>query len=215
MISVKELVRKKGRRCHYCNEPFKPDLSDATRDHVIARINGGTGDEENLVPACEWCNTDKSAMGYEEFLMKLPEFLEKRPERIARREAKKQQARNAQQAATNRKLRERLLQDQAALSASIDASPATLAERRAAYQREIEKLDNIKRVEAVRRVKRKRPKTVEPKPERWVAEKMPLNDAFIHQPSLSCACKPQVIKIRGGHQILEHREMSVPATPES
>lgn len=33
--------------------------SDTTVDHIIAKVNGGTDDEENLILACRTCNSKK------------------------------------------------------------------------------------------------------------------------------------------------------------
>jgi 5-methylcytosine-specific restriction endonuclease McrA len=44
-------------RCQYCGDRFPaPDL---TFDHVIPRARGGTTCWDNIVAACETCNTDK------------------------------------------------------------------------------------------------------------------------------------------------------------
>lgn len=43
--------------CQYCGDPFKP--KHLTFDHVIPRCRGGATDWENIVSACESCNTQK------------------------------------------------------------------------------------------------------------------------------------------------------------
>lgn len=44
-------------RCQYCNEKF--DTKELTYDHVIPRCKGGTSTWDNIVSACEPCNTEK------------------------------------------------------------------------------------------------------------------------------------------------------------
>lgn len=44
-------------KCHYCGKPLTYD--QATLDHVVARVNGGSDRIENLVIACYDCNHDK------------------------------------------------------------------------------------------------------------------------------------------------------------
>lgn len=52
-----------GKVCHYCK------LAEATTlDHKIPLIRGGTHIIENLLPACEPCNSAKSDMKYEVFV---------------------------------------------------------------------------------------------------------------------------------------------------
>lgn len=47
--------------CKYCGLRMTGNLQRLlTVDHVIARINGGTNDESNLVTACRPCNNKKS-----------------------------------------------------------------------------------------------------------------------------------------------------------
>lgn len=45
----------KGRKCHWCQKPFK-SIEEATVDHVIALSNGGSNGDDNLVLACNDCN---------------------------------------------------------------------------------------------------------------------------------------------------------------
>jgi hypothetical protein len=48
-------ARIRGREmCHYCPEPSR------TQDHIIPKFYGGTGDQWNLVGACEKCNFKKT-----------------------------------------------------------------------------------------------------------------------------------------------------------
>jgi 5-methylcytosine-specific restriction endonuclease McrA len=48
--------------CFYCGDPA------TTRDHVIAKVRGGTNDPSNLVIACFACNTSKKAKSVDEWL---------------------------------------------------------------------------------------------------------------------------------------------------
>lgn len=45
-------------RCAYCQERF----DELTRDHVIPLLKGGSHSIENIVPACQSCNSRKGAM---------------------------------------------------------------------------------------------------------------------------------------------------------
>lgn len=49
-----------GGRCHICKRKLGP-ADDYEIDHVISLANGGTDDDANLAPACEWCHERKSA----------------------------------------------------------------------------------------------------------------------------------------------------------
>lgn len=49
-----------GGRCHRCNRKLGP-ADDYDIDHLIALENGGTDDDTNLAPCCDWCHTDKTA----------------------------------------------------------------------------------------------------------------------------------------------------------
>lgn len=51
--------------CTYCGE------SANSIDHIVPVINGGTGDRENLTPACMDCNRKKHSMSVEAFLKRL------------------------------------------------------------------------------------------------------------------------------------------------
>jgi 5-methylcytosine-specific restriction endonuclease McrA len=52
----------KNPRCEYCGAP-------ATEiDHVIPISLGGTGERQNLVPACRACNAAKNDLPLEEFI---------------------------------------------------------------------------------------------------------------------------------------------------
>jgi 5-methylcytosine-specific restriction enzyme A len=47
-------------RCHKCTRKIRPG-EDWDVDHVLALERGGTDDDDNLAPICEWCHTDKTA----------------------------------------------------------------------------------------------------------------------------------------------------------
>lgn len=44
-----------GGRCHICKRKLGPS-DDYAIDHVIALENGGTDDDANLAPCCDWCH---------------------------------------------------------------------------------------------------------------------------------------------------------------
>lgn len=65
---------------HLDGEPFW-QMADghhqATRDHIVPRVKGGTDDLDNLVLACRPCNTTKHMLGLLQFLARragLPTF---------------------------------------------------------------------------------------------------------------------------------------------
>lgn len=49
-----EIVLSYGSRCVYCNKVCKP-----TQDHVVPISAGGAHTKENVVPACQTCNSSK------------------------------------------------------------------------------------------------------------------------------------------------------------
>jgi 5-methylcytosine-specific restriction endonuclease McrA len=52
-------------RCWYCG--VKPDPDDLTVDHATPRSRGGKNRDENLLPACEYCNNLKDCLTLSEF----------------------------------------------------------------------------------------------------------------------------------------------------
>lgn len=61
-----------GWNCQYCGEKFK--TSELTFDHVIPRSRGGRTNWENIVAACQSCNTRKgSRMPHEAEMLPLTE----------------------------------------------------------------------------------------------------------------------------------------------
>lgn len=62
--SFQALLRLSGGRCWYCGRTL--DQSNWSRDHVVARANGGQT-KGNVVPACVPCNHAKGAKSVETF----------------------------------------------------------------------------------------------------------------------------------------------------
>jgi hypothetical protein len=60
MISLPQLFKRDRQVCHICQQRVGK-LSDATRDHKIPKIYGGTNDNDNIALAHKWCNRDKGA----------------------------------------------------------------------------------------------------------------------------------------------------------
>lgn len=55
-----KIFHANGKRCHKCKRTLGPaDWWDL--DHRIALENGGTDEDDNLAPCCEWCHDDKTA----------------------------------------------------------------------------------------------------------------------------------------------------------
>jgi hypothetical protein len=62
------MLKTRG-RCWYCGIqiwPAKIAKERGTVDHVVGRTNGGSGNLENLVPACSRCNSSKCAREMDE-----------------------------------------------------------------------------------------------------------------------------------------------------
>lgn len=55
-----ELLEQQNYACAYCGKPFSVDLK-ATRDHIIPVLHGGGLTRENVLPACQSCNSSKGA----------------------------------------------------------------------------------------------------------------------------------------------------------
>ncbi len=47
-------------RCHKCERKLGPS-DDWDVEHVIALENGGTDDDANLAPCCDWCHQIKTS----------------------------------------------------------------------------------------------------------------------------------------------------------
>lgn len=54
-----QILTRDGYRCRYCGAPA-PEVRLQV-DHILALVNGGTDDPENLVTACVDCNLGKGA----------------------------------------------------------------------------------------------------------------------------------------------------------
>lgn len=46
--------------CHICGRKLRPG-DDYEIDHKIALSRGGTDDDDNLAPACDWCHESKTS----------------------------------------------------------------------------------------------------------------------------------------------------------
>lgn len=47
-------------RCHRCGRKLGP-ADDWDCDHKVALENGGTDDDANLAPCCDWCHESKTS----------------------------------------------------------------------------------------------------------------------------------------------------------
>ena len=65
------LAQETGRCCIYCGTPLTTQA--VTYDHIIPRSLGGTRSIDNIVIACETCNTAKSSLSVDEFVATFPE----------------------------------------------------------------------------------------------------------------------------------------------
>ncbi len=56
--------------CHYCGKKVHSETypGRATVDHKKPLVKGGTNDFDNLVTACEKCNSKKGELDYENFI---------------------------------------------------------------------------------------------------------------------------------------------------
>ncbi len=66
------------KRCHYCGKVLT--MKTATLDHRVAKVNGGTDDDVNLVMACERCNTKKDRKTEQQFHAETAAWKAKRKE---------------------------------------------------------------------------------------------------------------------------------------
>ena len=51
--------------CHKCTRKLVP-ADDWDIDHILALENGGTDEDENLAPCCDWCHVSKTADDHKE-----------------------------------------------------------------------------------------------------------------------------------------------------
>ena len=70
------LAEETGRCCIYCGTPLT--IQAVTYDHIIPRSLGGKRSMDNIVIACETCNTAKSSLSVDEFVANFPESQRKR-----------------------------------------------------------------------------------------------------------------------------------------
>jgi 5-methylcytosine-specific restriction endonuclease McrA len=61
---VLRIFQASGGKCHKCGRKLGP-ADDYDIDHIIALENGGTDDDANLAPCCDWCHTTKTADDHE------------------------------------------------------------------------------------------------------------------------------------------------------
>ena len=61
-IETEEFLSKHGFVCHYCGK------GASSIDHKLPKSMGGSDDEENLLPACKFCNSNKGSQTYEKFI---------------------------------------------------------------------------------------------------------------------------------------------------
>lgn len=67
------LLEKWGRKCSYCGKEGVP----LQKEHILARVNGGTNRVSNLCLACERCNNRKGKRTVQDFLKKKSTLLKK------------------------------------------------------------------------------------------------------------------------------------------
>jgi len=67
------LLEKWGRKCVYCGKEGVP----LQKEHILARIRGGTKRSDNLLISCGPCNQKKGSKPIEVFLKNKPELLKK------------------------------------------------------------------------------------------------------------------------------------------
>jgi 5-methylcytosine-specific restriction endonuclease McrA len=77
-----ELVAAIGSLCPYCGEPMTLDRPP-TRDRLIPGKRGGSYEPENIVIACEPCNTDRGAWSLRAFSAALAADGDPRAVRVA------------------------------------------------------------------------------------------------------------------------------------
>lgn len=54
----KQVLDRDGHQCQYSMAGCTVD-QDLTVDHILAKANGGTDEEQNLITACRTCNSKK------------------------------------------------------------------------------------------------------------------------------------------------------------
>lgn len=53
-----------GGKCHRCGRSLRPG-DDYEFDHIVALENGGTDDDVNIAPCCDWCHVAKTGQDHE------------------------------------------------------------------------------------------------------------------------------------------------------
>lgn len=64
------IMAKTDGRCGYCGKLFEPD-EPVHFDHMTPKCRGGNGDESNLLPSCQRCNSKKGYKTVDEFRYRL------------------------------------------------------------------------------------------------------------------------------------------------
>lgn len=59
-IQSYQIFERDGFRCHYCGRSPHLDGIVLTIDHLIPLVRGGTNKEENIITACNYCNSAKT-----------------------------------------------------------------------------------------------------------------------------------------------------------
>lgn len=57
---VARIFAENSGKCHKCKRKMGPS-DDYDIEHIVALENGGTDDDANLAPCCEWCHQKKTA----------------------------------------------------------------------------------------------------------------------------------------------------------
>jgi 5-methylcytosine-specific restriction endonuclease McrA len=84
---LREIVRRDGSRCVYCGrvldfEAGESGKGDATFDHIIRLVDGGSNTPDNICCACRTCNQRNNlAHDTETALARLRLFLARKPGR--------------------------------------------------------------------------------------------------------------------------------------
>lgn len=71
MTTRQSLFERQHERCAYCECEMTLRIgfpNSVTRDHIVARSEGGSDDDSNLVGACQECNERKGSLPVAEFL---------------------------------------------------------------------------------------------------------------------------------------------------
>ena len=68
---VRRVIERDKWACVYCGDPVNEKT--ARMDHVLAKSNGGSSKDENLVASCARCNGSKWDYSMERFLERISE----------------------------------------------------------------------------------------------------------------------------------------------